>query len=178
MKWSCLVGASVLLLTSLASAQPAGQTARAVLRGGQGEQVGTVGFTQESDGVRIDAQVAKVPPGFHGFHVHAVGKCEPPAFVSAGPHFNPAGKNHPEHAGDLPPLLMSHGEGATMSFTVRTTRFRLEDLFDADGSAVIVHANPDNYAHIPADRYRPDPDATTLGTGDAGGRIACGVVTR
>ena len=65
-----------------------------------------------------------------------------------------------------------------MSATARTTRFRLADLFDADESAVIVHASPDNYAHIPTDRYRRDPDAAPLGTGDAGGRIACGVVTR
>jgi Cu-Zn family superoxide dismutase len=50
------------------------------------------------------------------------------------------------------------------------------DLFDLDGSAIIVHANPDNYANIPKDRYDPDPDATTLATGDAGGRVACGVI--
>ena len=55
-------------------------------------------------------------------------------------------------------------------------RSALGDLFDADGSAFILHANADNYANIPTDRYDPDPDATTLATGDAGSRIACGVI--
>ena len=62
--------------------------------------------------------------------------------------------------------------------TAKTDRFKVEDLFGADGSALIVHAGPENYANIPKDRYRPDPDATTLATGDAGGRVACGVITK
>lgn len=57
-----------------------------------------------------------------------------------------------------------------------TNRFGLDDLFDTDGSAVIIHANPDNYANIPTDRYEPDPDTMTHNTGDAGGRIVCGVI--
>ena len=75
------------------------------------------------------------------------------------------------------PLLYVAGDGtALVDFT--SDRFRLSDLFDADGSAIVVHANPDNYANTPTDRYGPNPDATTLATGDAGGRLACGVVTR
>jgi Cu-Zn family superoxide dismutase len=71
--------------------------------------------------------------------------------------------------------VMRNGEARVEFFT---DTFKLSDLFDADGSAVIVHAAPDNYAHIPS-RYTPTPpDATTLATGDAGARVACGVVQK
>jgi superoxide dismutase, Cu-Zn family len=73
------------------------------------------------------------------------------------------------------PLLLVKADG-TGSLTIRTDRFLLADLLDADGSAFIIHAKADNYTNIPADRYDPDPDATTLATGDAGPRMACGVI--
>ena len=157
-------------------AQAGVTSAMAVLRGVAGEPVGLVTFTQDGGKVRVQADVYGLPPGFHGFHVHAVGSCDPStstAFSSAGGHFNPAGHDHGHHGGDMPVLyVLSDGTGA-LSFT--TDGFAVADLFDADGSAVIVHANPDNYANIPA-RYVPEPDAATLATGDAGGRIACAVV--
>ncbi|MBI2368736.1 MAG: superoxide dismutase family protein [Deltaproteobacteria bacterium] len=146
------------------------------MRNAQGEAVGSATLAQEADGVRITVQASRLTPGPHGFHVHAVGKCEPPAFTSAGGHFNPRGQSHPNHAGDLPVLLANANGNAALTF--KTDRFKVEDLFDADGSAFIIHAAPDNYANIPKDRYRPDPDAATLATGDAGGRAACGVITR
>lgn len=71
---------------------------------------------------------------------------------------------------------MINGYGTKQS-TV-TDRVNVTELFDGDGSAFIVHEKPDNYANIPTDRYDPDPDTTTLGTGDAGGRILCGVVRK
>ena len=74
----------------------------------------------------------------------------------------------------MPPLLVTGGGKAEARFT--TDRFSLADLRDADGSAVMVHALPDNGANIPTDRYDPDPDAMTLATGDSGARIACGLV--
>ncbi len=94
--------------------------------------------------------------------------------MTAGPHLNPAAAAHPGHAGDMPPLLVTRSGEAEARFT--TDRFSLADLRDEDGSAVIVHALADNHANIPTDRYDPDPDATTLATGDSGARIACGLV--
>ena len=157
-------------------AQASVTSAIAVLRSGAGEPVGLVTFTQDGGKVRVQAEVYGLPLGFHGFHVHAVGSCDPStstAFSSAGGHFNPVGHDHGHHGGDMPVLyVLSDGTGS-LSFT--TDGFAVADLFDADGSAVIIHANPDNYANIPA-RYAPAPDTTTLATGDAGGRIACAVV--
>jgi Cu-Zn family superoxide dismutase len=117
-------------------------------------------------------------PGFHGFHVHAVGQCVPP-FTSAGGHYNPGGIGHGAHAGDMPSLLV--GADGTGELRFKTDRFSVAELFDADGSAIIVHASSDNFAHIPS-RYHSHtkgtfgPDSVTLATGDAGARVACGVV--
>jgi len=148
--------------------------AEATLVGPTGAELGTVEFKQEHDVVRVKGKVEGIPAGFHGFHVHSVGSCVGPTFASAGPHLNPAAVTHRNHAGDMPVLLVN--ADGTAEATFDTDRFSVDDLFDGDGSAVIVHANADNYANIPTDRYDPDPDATTLATGDAGGRIACGVV--
>ena len=175
MKHIALVIGGVLFLAVLTYRQAQAQTARAEVRNAKGDKVGSSALTQEADGVRVAVEASGLPPGVHGFHIHAVGKCEPP-FTSAAGHFNPAGQNHPHHAGDLPNLLVNADGGASM--VVKTSRFKVADLLDADGSALIIHANADNHANIPTDRYRPDPDAATLGTGDAGGRIACGVITK
>ncbi len=148
-------------------------SAKATVRNATGAEVGEAKFNQMGDHVRIRIKVEGLPAGFHGFHVHAVGDCTAP-FTSAGGHFNPAGVSHPNHAADLPVILVN--SDGTGNAQVVTDRFAISDLFDSDGSAVIVHANPDNYANIPADRYDPDPDTATLNTGDAGGRIACGVI--
>lgn len=143
-----------------------------------GNKVGTAKITQERGGnVVIQIRVHDLPAGFHGFHVHAVGECLPP-FATAGAHFDLDGHTHKDHTGDLPVLLVSADGTANARFN--TDRFEVADLFDANGSALIIHANPDNYANIPS-RYfaAPDaPDATTLATGDAGDRIACGVVEK
>ena len=102
-------------------------------------------------------------------------------FFSAGGHFNPGSEIHGEHAGDFPVLLVMKNGQAEEKF--ETDRFRLSQLFDKDGSAVIVHAGRDNYANIP-DRYHSHdfdvfgPDELTKATGDAGDRFACGVVRR
>ncbi|MDP9312258.1 MAG: superoxide dismutase family protein [Chloroflexota bacterium] len=150
-----------------------GEGAQAVLRNANGTPVGIVKFTEEAGKVLVRAVVHDLPPGFHGFHVHAIGQCIPTGFTSAGGHFNPAGQSHAHHGGDLP-VLYVNGDGSGEA-RFKTDRFVVSDLFDADGSTLIVHALPDNYANIPT-RYVPAPDATTLATGDAGGRIACGVV--
>lgn len=124
-------------------------------------------------------------PGSHGMHIHAVGKCEPnsvaPAggapgdFLSAGGHFvGDGGPDHPNHSGDLSSLQV-RADGTALLVTT-TSAFTKDDLLAEPGTAVIIHAGPDNFANIPTDRYAPPPDATTLATGDSGKRVACGVI--
>jgi Cu-Zn family superoxide dismutase len=96
------------------------------------------------------------------------------AIRKSGPHFELLGRTHRNHNGDLPVLLVNADRMAKAKF--KTDRFLVADLFDDDGSADIIHADPDNYANIPTLRYAPDPDTTTLLTGDAGARIVCGIV--
>jgi len=160
----------------LAQGADSGRSARATLLDASGATVGSVRFERrgKSRALRVTVAVRKLAPGVHGFHVHTVGTCEAPSFMSAGPHLNPSGAGHPGHAGDMPPLLVTTGGKAEARFT--TDRFSIAALRDADGSAVMVHALPDNHANIPKDRYDPDPDAMTLATGDSGARIACGKV--
>ncbi|HVM02494.1 MAG TPA: superoxide dismutase family protein, partial [Acidimicrobiales bacterium] len=158
-----------------------------------GAERGGVLFTQERDRLRVQVVASQLTPGWHGFHVHAVGDCtvgDPASpFAAAGGHLGsgaPLNQAHGGHDGDLP-LLYAGADGVARA-TFRTDNLTMAQLLDADGSAVIVHAGPDNYAHVPADatRYRKapfgptdvGPDAATLATGDAGGRQRCGEVRR
>ncbi len=172
------IGAGMMLalcvLMSGAPARANQMSAEIKLYDRVGHQVGRVKLTPHGGDVAVQVRVQDLPPGFHGFHMHAVGECIPP-FISAGGHFDLGMHPHRDHAGDFPVLLVGRDGTAYARFT--TDRFTVADLFDADGSAIIIHANPDNYANIPT-RYAPAPDATTLATGDAGDRIACGVVEK
>jgi Cu-Zn family superoxide dismutase len=153
------------------------RTAVVTLHDASGASIGEASLTRRSGEVRVDIAVRNLTPGFHGFHVHSIGVCDAASgYTSAGGHLNPGGGHHPEHAADMPVLFVKQdGSGATHFIT---DRFQVNDLFDADGSALIIHAAPDNYANIPA-RYAPSgPDEATLATGDAGPRAACGVVER
>lgn len=154
------------------------------VRDTKGKRIGVVWLLQLRDGVLVRATFHSLTPGFHGFHVHETGVCkvDNPAtpFTSAGGHYaGRAGAVHGQHAGDLPPLLVTARGRASMSFV--TDRFSVRELRDADGSAVIVHSGADNFANIP-DRYQstlsgtPGPDEETLKAGDAGTRVACGVI--
>lgn len=172
-------GATLILIVSLtvliAPARAWNLSADVKLVNTAGNQVGKARLTQEGSGnVVIQVHVHDLAPGFHGFHVHAVGACVPP-FTSAGGHFDLDAHTHRDHSGDFPVLLVNADGTANARFN--TDRFTVADLFDADGSAIIIHAGPDNYANIPT-RYVAEPDATTLATGDAGARIACGVVEK
>jgi Cu-Zn family superoxide dismutase len=147
------------------------------MAGPDGRSMGRVTFTDSGNRLVVEGRLTGLPPGFHGFHVHAMGKCEagPPAFGSAGGHMVTGTQAHPAHAGDQPALLVL-GDG-TAEIRFATDRYRLSDLLIPEGRAVIVHANADNYANIPA-RYAPQADDMTRATGDAGDRLACGVVKR
>ena len=171
-------------VVSAQSADPG--VASATLQDADGAAVGTVTWAQGDGVVTVTVTVEGMPVGFHGFHVHQVGECVAP-FTSAGGHLNPAGASHPDHAADQPVLLVNADGTAVASFT--TDRYAVADLA---GAAVIVHANPDNYANIPERYLAPGPsaspvasaepvmvagpDAATRTTGDAGPRIACGVI--
>jgi Cu-Zn family superoxide dismutase len=161
-----------------AAAGADGVTARAMLKDAGGNAIGMVRLSQEEAAVLVRAVGEDLPAGFHGFHVHSKGECIPP-FTSALGHFNPTGTTHGAHAGDMPTLLVMDDGTAALRF--RTDRLDVADLFDADGSAIIVHAIADNHANIPT-RYHSHtegtfgPDSATLATGDSGGRIACGVI--
>lgn len=172
------IAAMLALVASLALPMSPAQAwslhAEAKLYNRDGNQVGMARLVQRSDHVLVQVHVHDLAPGFHGFHVHAAGVCLLP-YTSAGGHFDMDKHTHGHHSGDLPILLVDADGRAEAKY--ETDRFTVADLFDADGSAIIIHANPDNYANIPT-RYAAAPDASTLATGDAGDRIACGVVEK
>lgn len=163
-------GFVVALLVGAVQAQTPG-VASGEVKDRTGNVVGQVTLTQMGNKVQIEGRFMGVPVGFHGFHVHAVGDCGGD-FTPAGPHYNPTGVAHPSHAGDLPSLLVNPDGSA--DYQAETDRFQLAELFDANGSAFMVHGNPDNFSNIPP-RYGP-PDAMTLEGGDSGARIACAAV--
>ncbi|AKQ64129.1 Superoxide dismutase [Myxococcus hansupus] len=148
---------------------PKGQTAKALVKDSQGKDVGEITFEQTKHGVLIKGTLSNLPPGEHAFHVHEVGKCEAPAFTTAGGHFNPTKKAHGllapkgKHHGDLPNLYVGQ-DGKVQFDTFSQNGLTVKSMFDKDGSAVVIHAKEDD--------YHTDP------TGDAGGRIACGVVEK
>ena len=153
----------------LASAAPA---ATATLRDAQGKTIGSATLTPADGGVRIGVNVSGVAPGLHGFHVHAAGKCEGPDFKSAGGHFNPGSKEHglenakDAHAGDMPNLSVGPDGTGKGEFLARGASLDASpgSLFPDGGTAVVLHAAPDDMKSDPA--------------GNAGARIACGVVER
>lgn len=189
-RWLASVGAAAFMLvacgdddgeeagqptTSAAGATTAGQPgARADVVNSQGQSIGEVTFTERAGRVVVEASLRNLPPGFHGFHIHAVGRCEPP-FTTAGGHLAVGEQGHPSHAGDQP-VLMVLGDG-TAELRFSTDRFGLVDLLAGEGRAVIVHAAADNYGNVPS-RYVPAVDENTQRTGDAGDRLACGQIKR
>lgn len=182
------LGAAVLGVAPLAAAhaQPAA-SASAALRSSSGKHIGWVTFRDTSSGVQVRVEARWVKPGFHGLHLHTTGRCEKlstdpkdaskrGAFLSAGGHWTKGKESHPDHSGDLPVVYVTKDTRVATTFV--TDRFRVADLFDADGTAVVLHQGVDNFANVPP-RYAPKgPDAETRKAGDSGTRAACGVVRR
>lgn len=174
--WKSL-GVSIAVLAILTGGKaygdmkPGDPTGNATIIDANGQSVGSAILMQGPNGVAITVTVSKLPPGKHGIHIHAMGKCDPPDFQSAGGHFNPFGKKHglknPEgpHAGDLPNLEVGpDGKGKIESTVGGLTLGKegLASLFPTSGTAVVIHAGPDDDMSDPA--------------GNSGARIACGVI--
>lgn len=168
-----LIAGVAVALAGACNRQSAGEddrVARAALQAAPGSNVaGTVELEQLQDGVRIRADLRGLPPGPHGFHIHEQGTCTPPDFESAGGHFAPEGEPHgapgaaQRHAGDLGNIVADAEGNATLDVT--TDQLTLADgAHSAVGRAVVVHAKADDFQSQPS--------------GDAGGRIACGVIER
>jgi len=149
---------------------PATPPATAEVKTADGKDVGIVTLTQTRSGVRLSGSLKGLPAGEHALHVHSVGKCEPP-FTSAGPHFNPAQKKHgklnPEghHAGDMDNIVVPASGNLALKMVnkdITLEKGKPNSVFQEGGTAVVIHAAKDDY--------------TTDPTGNAGDRIACGVV--
>lgn len=162
-----------LALTSCASVAdiPTERIGQASLQFANGVPAGSVQLLSNGNGVTVAVVATGLSQGLHGFHLHTVGKCKAPSFKSAGGHLNPFGKSHGslspdgKHLGDLPNLDAGSSGTATARFDIEgDSDAVIDEIFDADGTAVVIHAGPDD--------YRSDP------AGDAGARIACGVLSR
>jgi superoxide dismutase, Cu-Zn family len=135
-----------------------------------GTRIGTAVLTEDAQGLKLTLVLTGLTPGsIHGLHLHAVGACQGPAFASAGPHLNPAGRQHGadnpagSHLGDLPNLTInSAGAGRLIVRLSGDPRHVQTQLFDSDGTAIVLHADPDD--------LRTDP------SGNSGVRIACGAL--
>lgn len=143
------------------------------LNNSDGEKVGTVDLEQQFEGVLISIKASNLSPGEHGFHIHEKGVCEAPDFKSAGGHFNPKDASHgtehgdESHAGDLPNLNV--GEDGIVQKDILAEKVTLKSgeknsLIGSDGTAFIIHKEADDKESQPS--------------GDAGKRVACGVISK
>ena len=168
MKNAARLGACALLLSACATMEADGPKATAVVRPASGSQVhGNVSFTQVGARVRVDAEIAALSPGLHGFHIHEKGDCSAADAMSTGGHFNPQTRKHgppdstERHGGDLGNLRADEYGKATLTLMVDGIAVG-KGPGGVVGRGIIVHAN--------ADDLKTDP------TGNAGGRIGCGVI--
>lgn len=123
---------------------------------------GCIRFYQQKGCVLIVAEILGLPweneTGFFGFHIHQGESCSGTDFSETGSHYNPVDQVHPKHAGDLPPLMCCRGNAY---LAVKTDRFTVHDII---GKTVVIHSDPDDFHTQPA--------------GNAGRKIACGVICK
>ena len=161
---------AVLVAASLAYAQAPAATASATINDAMGKAIGTATLRETASGVLMKVDFTAAPAGTHALHVHTTGKCDAPMFMTAGGHFAPGMTKHGllaaggPHAGDLPNIFVP--ADGKLSVEILESNVTLaagpRSLLDADGSAIVLHAMADDYVTDPA--------------GNAGGRIACGVI--
>jgi superoxide dismutase, Cu-Zn family len=160
----------MLILALPTAAQSADEHATAVLRNASGNDVGKVSITQTRGGALLKLSINGIPPGEHAFHIHAMGKCDGPSFDSAGPHFNPDNAHHGimsggGHAGDMPNLHVPQNgalELEVINAAITLDHNKPNSVFRPEGTSVVIHGGKDDYTSDPA--------------GNAGNRIACGVI--
>ena len=157
--------AAAAALASCATVEPTGGVPMPLINSA-GQTIGTVRAWRTDGSVSFHISATGLPHGLHGIHIHSVGRCDPPNFASAGPHWNPEGMKHGmnnlagPHHGDLPNVEVA-ANGA-LEATVTSPVTTIAQLLDADGSAIVIHALQDD--------YETDPD------GKSGARIACAVI--
>ena len=174
MKYHKYIIAAAMSLSAGSQAYAEGAlVAQARLMDAMGNRIGIVNFVEHNKGVQITINARGLTAGEHGLHIHRVGHCVTPNFVSAGAHFNPYGTEHGmenpmgPHGGDLPNLVVK--ENGNVAATMENDLVTLQEglinsLFDANGSAVVIHAKPD--------------DGVTNPTGNSGARVACGIIEK
>lgn len=149
----------------------AAPAANARLLAGDGAARGSATVTQAADGLHIMVRATGLTPGIHAVHVHMTGLCTAPDFVSAGGHWNPTGRKHGRdnpagmHMGDMPNMSVGPDGTGDLEYVIPEGQLTggAMPLLDADGAAIVIHAKADDNVTDPA--------------GNAGGRIACGVLT-
>lgn len=165
-----VLGTAALALAACAPAMQGGAAAsESTVRNAQGQSVGTLRVEPVGQGTRVVLRVMGMPPGAHGTHLHAVGRCDAPGFTTAGGHWNPTGRQHglrnPQgaHLGDLPNLVVAADGTGELTATIPVPYVPgAGSMLDPDGTALVVHATAD--------------DQVTDPSGNSGARIACAVV--